>query len=196
MERISVPERNAGAGLFLYGAVCLMLLPARWVLAVAAAGTVHEVCHILAIRLQHIRIHSLKIGLSGAVISTEPMNERQELLSAAAGPLGSLCLIALANLWPELAFCGLVHGLFNLLPLYPLDGGRILSCVLRLCCPEQMDFILRWTERTVLCFLLMGTIGLIVLFPRWFWIILIGALLILRSAFRKIPCKAGPLAVQ
>lgn len=196
MERIPVPERSTGAEVLLYGAVCLMLLPVRWVIAVAAAGAVHEVCHILAIRLQRVRIHSLRIGLSGAVICTEPMNERQELLSAAAGPLGSLCMIALANLWPELAFCGLVHGLFNLFPLYPSDGGRILSCVLQLCCPERADLLLRWTERAVLFLLLFGAIGLIVLFPRWFWVILTGALLILRSAFRKIPCKADSLAVQ
>lgn len=54
----------------------------------------------------------------------------KEALCALAGPVGSFSVVLLAEYFPEAALFGLVQGLYNLLPVYPLDGGRILRCLL------------------------------------------------------------------
>ncbi len=194
------PHRSIGMdlrpGFLIFAALALLLLPLRWILAFCLASSVHELFHILVICLLRIPIYRIRIGPSGAVLSTASMEPWQELLSAAAGPLGSFLLLFFLSRFPELALCGLLQGLYNLLPLYPADGGRILRCTLALCCPNRIPTVEKWTSR-ITCFLLSALgVLLIWLFSRWFWLILRALLLILRQALRKIPCKAGPLALQ
>ena len=60
------------------------------------------------------------------------MSRGAELLSALAGPAGGFMLFALHPVLPRLATAGLVQSVYNLLPVYPLDGGRIFRCILEM----------------------------------------------------------------
>ena len=57
------------------------------------------------------------------------MTRMQEVSCPSAGPLVSLTLCLLSRWMPILGLCALVQGLFNLLPVYPMDGGRILQAI-------------------------------------------------------------------
>lgn len=117
-------------------AAALLILPLRFLLAAVAAAAVHEGCHYGAIRLCGGRIYAVRMGVGKTVIETEPLEGLKGILCAGAGPAGSLALLVLAKPFPLLALCGLVQGLYNLLPIYPMDGGRMLRCLLELAAPR------------------------------------------------------------
>lgn len=117
------------SGFFLFVAVLLLTVPIRWILAAFLAALVHELGHYLALRL-------VGGGLSGAVISPRgarleafPMSPGRELLCVLAGPAASLSLLWLIRFFPRIGICGLIQGMYNLLPIYPLDGGRAVGCL-------------------------------------------------------------------
>ena len=174
-----------------YAALWLLVVPIRWTAAVIIATAVHEGMHLLALHLCGLRAHKIRFSLSGICIFTDNMDSSREICCAAAGPVGSLLLISFVRHYPELAFCGLVQGMYNLLPVYPSDGGRILRC---LCHPlgQQLVFRVETTTKRICVGLIMITgIAAVLVFPRWLPLILPGTIL---SAFRlggKIPCIKG-----
>ena len=121
----------------LMGALLLLTLPFPWLMAAIAAAVFHEMCHIGALYLMKTPPVAIRIGFRGAVIQTAPLDPKESLLCAAAGPIGSLLLFFLIHVFPRLALCAAVQGLFNLLPVYPLDGGRILRACMELRKPRK-----------------------------------------------------------
>lgn len=118
-------------------ALTLLVLPLPWVAAAVLAAAVHELCHYLAIAALGGQVGRIAVGSGGAAMELGCLSPVRELLAAAAGPVGSLSLMLMGRFFPRLALCGLVQGLFNLLPIYPLDGGRILRRTLELALPDR-----------------------------------------------------------
>lgn len=116
-------------GFCILWALLLLTLPLRLLMAAAAAAVFHELCHVAAVRLLGGEILFLKIGAGGMVMDTTPFSAWQELVCALAGPGGSFLLTVLGAHFPYLALWGFFQGCFNLLPIFPLDGGRALRCV-------------------------------------------------------------------
>jgi Zn-dependent protease len=131
------PERQPGWG-----------APTRWVLgaltslAFFASVLVHELGHSRVALRYGIPIRGITLFVFGGVaqIGREPDSPGAEFRIAIAGPLtslalaalfggvgtvaGSMALVSVPALW--LARINLAVALFNLLPGFPLDGGRVL----------------------------------------------------------------------
>lgn len=107
-------------------AVLILLLPLKWLAAWFLAVAVHEASHCGAILLCRQPIESLSIDIWGAKIQTRPFTNIQTAICAFAGPVGGFLLLIFLRNYPELALCGLIQSVYNLFPIYPLDGGRIL----------------------------------------------------------------------
>ncbi len=121
---VSIAGRNgsvaAGQVIGLLGLLTLSLL-------------VHELAHALTAKRCGLYVQDILIGPLGGVARVENAADRPltEALVAAAGPLANLLLAALFVLIPggvgdAGVWINLVLGLGNLLPAFPLDGGRVL----------------------------------------------------------------------
>lgn len=149
---------SVSPGFYFFLASLILLIPLRWLLAAAMSVAVHELCHIGAIWCFGYRVGSIHIGIGGARIEAPAMSLWQELLCALAGPLGGAVLLLLARWFPVLALCSGFHTMYNLLPVYPQDGGRALRCGARMILPEKWArFLCSVTEYT--CLAGIGALG-------------------------------------
>ena len=129
--------------------------PQYWVMGIVAASLLflsvlaHELAHSLVAIRHGIQVLSIRLFIFGglAQISNEPRSGRHEFLIALAGPAASMalaCMFGAAYLvlllggWlrPAAAVAGYlatangILAFFNMIPGFPLDGGRILRAVL------------------------------------------------------------------
>jgi Zn-dependent protease/CBS domain-containing protein len=102
----------------------------------------HELGHAVVALRHGLRTRSITLFIFGGVAQLEkdPTNGRTEFWMAAAGPVVSLLLAALFYACATLSFVGpsaaavgkylavinLMLALFNLVPAFPMDGGRLL----------------------------------------------------------------------
>lgn len=171
-------------------ALMIILVPFPWLVAWLLAVIVHEVFHCLAICLCGRDIFGVKIGLHGAQIQTENLSDPEMFLCAVAGPTGGLLLAFFSSTFTELAVCGVLQSMFNLLPLYPLDGGRALHALARMLFPEQFACNLCATVK----FVFLTGVMILGVFAAFAWNLgmlpmLFSMLLAVRVWRIKIPCK-------
>ena len=157
LRKLWAPLAAVGAFLAKFGAVLLKfkflfsmfisfgayLLLGPWWFALGLVGLlfVHEMGHVLEARRQGLPVSvPVFIPFMGAVITLKqmPHDAWREARLAIAGPiLGSVGALALylagaaydSRELKALAFLGFFINLFNLLPVIPLDGGRITAAL-------------------------------------------------------------------
>ena len=114
-----------------------------------ASIVAHEMSHSLVARAGGIQIRKVTLFLFGGVaqMEEEPQAPGREFVMAIAGPGASLLLSALFYLgfvlvasaggpdviWAPLEYLAIINfsvAIFNLLPGFPLDGGRVLRSIL------------------------------------------------------------------
>lgn len=181
---------------YFFFALVLLVIPLDWVISILVAAVFHEVCHCAAIFLAGGQINTITIKADGAAIEACIPETGKELICAAAGPVGSILLLLFCHVVPKIAICGLIQGIVNLVPVYPLDGGRILKCCLELAGVADTGRILLYARRlTFFCTAIFAAMlakafssGKILLLAVMVWI--------LKGILRKRPCKQSQIRVQ
>lgn len=117
-------------GFFLSLAFGLLLIPAPWVFGWFVAALWHESCHYMALKAVQCPVYAVSFAFGRIRMETEEVAGLKMVLCALAGPLGGLLLCTLLPIAPQMAICGLIQSLYNLLPVEPLDGGKALRGIL------------------------------------------------------------------
>ena len=183
------------SGFFIIISLALLMIPIRWIVGWFVAVFVHELFHYIALRLCKVSVVQITVGAFGVDIQTAEITTGQEILSALAGPLGSLMLLFLLHIFPYVSLCALVQLLFNLIPTYPMDGGRVVRGVCSLILGENRGRALSKAIATFFLILLgFGSLWFSFHYKLGMIPVLLAALIILRT--RKIPCIERQLIVQ
>ncbi len=137
------------AGFLGYGRAKQPALLIEWLIVVTVSVLVHELGHALAYRRfgHGARIILLSTGGETRSLGGGPLSHRQYALVSLAGPgLGFLlALVVFAakstifapttdmaeTIVSDLLWINIGWGLFNLLPIIPLDGGHIMQSIFR-----------------------------------------------------------------
>ena len=121
-----------------------------WLAALFGSVVLHELAHCLVARRRGAEVHEILLFPLGGISKLEhlPETAADEFAIAIVGPLTSLTLGVVAlgagaalggSLVPidllggawlvRLGWLNLILGVFNLLPAFPLDGGRVLRAL-------------------------------------------------------------------
>ncbi len=99
----------------------------------------HEAAHIITLKFFGYKMRSVHIGTKGISLKTSQMSYTDEAIVAFSGPIASFLgftVFVVIYFFTYDKICGFIalsnFALFflNVLPLYPLDGGRGLFCVM------------------------------------------------------------------
>lgn len=118
-------------GVFIILAILILLVPLPWIIAWVTAVCFHEYCHFAIVRLCGGHIEKLEMGLGGANMECADLADGSYILSVLAGPVGGFLLVLFGRWLPKLAICSWLLSAYNLLPVLPLDGGRILRMLIK-----------------------------------------------------------------
>ena len=181
----------------LLGALALLLLPFNWIISAVMAALWHEGCHWLALKLCGCRCYGISVGREGAVLETEFGTPAKEALCALAGPLGSILLLLFFRWIPRIAICALIQGLYNLIPVYPLDGGRLVRSLLQLLVKNgKYVSITARIETVTIALLTVASIYCLIVLQLGYLPLIFVSILFYRVFQRKLSCKEVQLAVQ
>ena len=112
----------------------------KWYLSTLCIVCLHELCHLLMAYYFHFQVYKIEILPFGAYLSLEDFYFQpiwKEMCVVLAGPSSHLfiyigiCLLTMGVYQDYLLTMNMFVFWFNLLPLYPMDGGRFFSLLLQ-----------------------------------------------------------------
>lgn len=173
-------------------------------IVLAISVILHELGHALTARGFGYRTNDITLSLLGGCASmiALPRKAYQELLTAIAGPLVSFALagsvlmldileLPVENAWLRsvlayLFYLNLMLGAFNLLPGFPMDGGRVFRSVMRAFTTRaKATFIAMWVGRAFAILLALKGVHSVFSGGGWGFVTCMIAWMIWKEGYRE-----------
>lgn len=156
-----------------------------------ASVAFHELAHSIVAKRYKISIASITLFIFGGVaqMKGEPPHPKAEFRIAIAGPISSFFLSVVffylslntaggvKALFAYLAQINLIIGIFNLIPGFPMDGGRVLRSILW---ERKKNFFYATQkasgigQKIALFFIFFGIFSIFTGMPGGLWLMLVG----------------------
>lgn len=178
----------------LFFVVLLMVLPLPWISACILAAAVHEAGHYVSIRL--IGGKGIQFGMYAfrAKMKLPTLSLKREMICALAGPTAGLMMLLLIHWMPRTAVCAFCQSVWNLLPIYPLDGGRMVNCLVKLLLPPpKARYVARLIDRIARIALMLLWFFLSLLYS-WTAILFVFSIVMFAREIRT--CKVSDFDIQ
>lgn len=141
-ERLRICQVRVTPGFLFVAALLLYQSTPSFLVTFLLAAALHEGGHLLAARWRGVPVRALSMTAFGCVLDFADgalVRDKDLLCIAAAGPLCNLlfalaCMTPWVGQWHGAALFGAEHlllALFNLLPVFPLDGAVLCAGLLR-----------------------------------------------------------------
>lgn len=191
---IKLGKLHIHSSFFLFSILVIAMGQIKQFFLIVAATTIHELSHIAAAKLKRLKINGILITPIGETAYIEGFDSLPAIsknIVLLAGPLANIIpsaiIFSFFRHWAEaeqFMYISFAIGVFNLLPIYPLDGGKLLFIFLgnRLGIIKSIKYIKFITKAGVGALFFLGFIQL-VLFPLNFSLLAIGAFLL--SVFER-----------
>ena len=134
---------GAPVELSLWFFILFLWMPVSFVIAIFVSVLIHEMAHAYVADRRGWRVFGIKVDLfTGSAAVDTNIPEKDAIPVVAAGPLSNLLLAILCipfysfltNINPvfdgfmnDLFVINILMFIFNILPIYPMDGGRLLK---------------------------------------------------------------------
>ncbi len=122
------------------------------------ALSLHELAHLFVAMKNGYSLKQIKLDLFGLSVDlNEQIDDKDSFKINMAGPVFNLliCLMCMACYWlipisfyylNTFCFCNLILAIFNLLPVYPLDGGKVFRGMIKSDKAYKiLDCVIRWS---------------------------------------------------
>ncbi len=140
---LSMKKVKIGASFLLLVIFCLISGKIVLFINYLFALSLHEMAHLWVAGSRGYSLKQVKLDMFGlAVDLNETIDDKDQFAINIAGPIFNLliCVLCLATYWlipssyiylNTFCFCNLMLAIFNLLPVYPLDGGKIFRAMIK-----------------------------------------------------------------
>ena len=135
--------------IFLFMAIFLLTRQIKIYAILMLFAFIHELGHLIAGVSLGLKVNNIKIAPYGFSIEFKEPNKTsnmssKKLIIALAGPLTNLLIIGIIYIFSylkkiyswnleNLIYANILIFIFNMLPIYPLDGGRIIKQIIEIC---------------------------------------------------------------
>ena len=123
---------------------------------------------LLGLKPKSLKIMPFGVSILFETYKTKKQTQTKKMFIAIAGPVVNIIIAIVGWLFEwqvEIIYANILIAIFNLLPIYPLDGGRIINAILSMKLKQErvIKYILKISNISIIILTIIASIGILYL---------------------------------